>query len=66
MPAILTPVEGQPLMLAPEAVSYRSRRSAENQAGNFNSLLLVDGLTLVVGKKDDDGNWPLIWTATAK
>lgn len=60
MPPILEPVEGQPLMVA---ITYARRASAERQASAWNMMLQIDGLAVTVGARDDNGEWPLIWTA---
>lgn len=60
IPFILPPADGELLMVA---VTCASRSRAESQAEAWNTVLGSDGHVVTVGARDDDGQWPLVWTA---
>lgn len=60
---MVPPRGGQPLTIA---LSYANRARAERQASVWNILQPIDGLAVTVGCRDDDGQWPLVWTEMAR
>lgn len=63
VPSIVPPRRGQPLTIA---LSYSNRARAERQASAWNKLQPIDGLAVKVGRRDENGQWPLVWTEVAK
>ncbi|WP_131812142.1 hypothetical protein [Mycobacterium mantenii] len=63
VPFIVAPQRGQPLTVA---LAYANRARAERQASAWNALQPIDGLRVKVGCRDDNGQWPLVWTESAK
>jgi hypothetical protein len=59
-PRLLEPVTGRPLTVV---VAYANRASAERQVKYWNTMVQIDGFEVTVGPRDDNGEWPLIWTA---
>jgi len=65
-PVTAPPTAGEPVMVALTdqlmvEVSYRRKPSAERQARYWSAAAGEPGLTVVVGRRDRHGDYPLVW-----